>query len=71
MQLVTYVELVLLLVIVVAEEVGIRVDFGLELVAPVLAQELVEQLRVEAVHLDALVDRPDGCIVEGYRDSVE
>lgn len=71
MQLVAGVELVLLRVVVVAEEVGIRVDFGLELVAPVLVQELVEQLGVIPVHLDALVDRTDGCVCEGYRGSVE
>ena len=66
MQLITRVEFVLLLVVVVAEEEGVRVHFGCELVAPVLVEELVEGLDVKAVHLDAFVDRPDGGVVEGH-----
>lgn len=66
MQLISRVEFILLLVVVVLEEVGIRMRLGGELVAPVLFEEEVEEVDVPAVHLDAFVDWPDGGVVEGH-----
>lgn len=65
MQLVIRVKLMLLLAIVVTEEIGVRVDLGLELIVSVLTKEHVEGLNVKAVHFDAFVDWSNGGVREG------